>query len=370
MKPTESVEAGIVRSVKRACYAGLDSVALRTEVARRVAAVVPYGAYSFSTIDPDTGLFTHAVGEGIPESVIRAYIEVLYPEEQATRVLDRARAGETVTTSTSELFAELIHAQGVGHELNTILCSGGGLWGDLCLLRESRSAAYTEREMRFMRRIAPHVARGLRTAATLDAAGPCAPESSTDALVIRRSAPGVVVLNTRNQITLRSQTASAHLEDLADVGIATGETPYALVSALTLLHTRLRHAGGNANEAPWDAALRVRGRSGRWYTLRACLSEPDASAECSTIVTIEPVAPGEVAPILTRLYGLSPREREIVALVARGESTKGIAARLGLSPYTVQEHLGHACEKVGVRGRKALLAKLFFDAQTSPGISA
>lgn len=359
MKLSNSAEAGIVRSVKRACYAGLDSVALRTEVARRIAPVVPYGAYSFSTMDPDTGLFTHAVGEGIPEGVIRAYIEVLYPEEQAMRVLDRARIGETVTTSTSDLFTELIHAQGVGHELNTILCTGGGLWGDLCLLRDSRSAAYTEREMRFMRRIAPHVARGLRTAATLDAAGPCALSLSTDALETNRSAPGVVVLDTRNRVTLRSQTASAHLEDLADVGISTGEKPYALVSAMALLHARCR--GANASEAPGDAALRVRGRSGRWYTLRACLSEPDTSAECSTIVTIEPVAPGEVAPILTRLYGLSPREREIVALVARGESTKAVAARLGLSVYTVQDHLDNACEKIGVRGRKALLAKLFLD---------
>ena len=37
------------------------------------------------------------------------------------------------------------------------------------------------------------------------------------------------------------------------------------------------------------------------------------------------------------------------------------AAQLGVSAYTVRDHVDHACEKVGVRGRKALLAKLFFD---------
>jgi DNA-binding CsgD family transcriptional regulator len=47
--------------------------------------------------------------------------------------------------------------------------------------------------------------------------------------------------------------------------------------------------------------------------------------------------------------------------VARGYSSKEIAHRLGISPYTVQDHLDHAAEKVGVRGRRALLAKLFFD---------
>ena len=41
---------------------------------------------------------------------------------------------------------------------------------DLYLLREIRYAAYTEREMRSMRRIAPHLTRGLKVAATLDLA--------------------------------------------------------------------------------------------------------------------------------------------------------------------------------------------------------
>jgi DNA-binding CsgD family transcriptional regulator len=69
----------------------------------------------------------------------------------------------------------------------------------------------------------------------------------------------------------------------------------------------------------------------------------------------------EVAGILTRLYGFSAREREVIAAVARGEPTKFIAASLGVSPHTVTEHLERACHKLGVRGRKALIAKLFFE---------
>ena len=37
------------------------------------------------------------------------------------------------------------------------------------------------------------------------------------------------------------------------------------------------------------------------------------------------------------------------------------ASRLGISAYTVQDHVDHAFDKVGVRGRRALLAKLFLD---------
>ena len=56
-----------------------------------------------------------------------------------------------------------------------------------------------------------------------------------------------------------------------------------------------------------------------------------------------------------------PVEGEVVAAVVRGEPTKCIAASLGISPYTVAEHLDRACAKVGVRGRKALVARLFLD---------
>jgi DNA-binding CsgD family transcriptional regulator len=365
MKLSGRDETAVFRSVKRACYAGLDSVTLRTEVARRIAPAVPYGAYSFSTMDPDTGLLTHAVGEGIPEQVVRAFVEVLYPQEQAMQVLDRVRSGEIVSTSTSDSFAELIRVEGVGHEMNTILCTGGALWGDLCLLRESRSTAYAEREARFMRRIAPHIARGLKTAATLAAAGETPGTGVANPAEIIRSAPGVVVLDGKVRTILRNPNASAYLADLTDVGVPTGETPYALLSAVALLRALGRGAGTGFEDAPEDAMLRARGRSGSWYTLRASLSEPGPASESSTIVTIEPVVAGEVAPILTRLYGLSPREREVLVLAARGESTKGIASQLGLSIYTVQEHIGNACEKVGVQGRKALLAKLFFDGYAS-----
>lgn len=136
--------------------------------------------------------------------------------------------------------------------------------------------------------------------------------------------------------------------------------PYAVSSAVAQLTHR--HAAGAADESvALCGELRVHGRSGRWYTVRASLAEPDASGRSDTIVLIEVAHRAALAVLLTRLYGLTPRERELVALAAKGLSTKQMARQLGISPYTIQEHLGKACEKVGVRTRKALLAKLFFD---------
>lgn len=55
---------------------------------------------------------------------------------------------------------------------------------------------------------------------------------------------------------------------------------------------------------------------------------------------------------------LTPREREIVEMVARGLRNRAIAQRLGISEGTVKLHLHHVYEKLGVSGRVELLLRL------------
>ncbi|MFE5796861.1 AAA family ATPase [Streptomyces sp. NPDC056503] len=64
-----------------------------------------------------------------------------------------------------------------------------------------------------------------------------------------------------------------------------------------------------------------------------------------------PAAGGAPDPVLA---SLTPREREIAALVADGLTTPAIAARLYLSPRTVESHLSRVYRKTGVSTRSAL----------------
>ena len=80
-----------------------------------------------------------------------------------------------------------------------------------------------------------------------------------------------------------------------------------------------------------------------------------------TVIMIEPAGPHELAPLIAAAYGLTPRERRLTQLVARGHPTAQIAALMHLSPWTVQDHLKAVFEKVGVGSRGALVARLFFE---------
>jgi FixJ family two-component response regulator len=64
-----------------------------------------------------------------------------------------------------------------------------------------------------------------------------------------------------------------------------------------------------------------------------------------------------VANLQTHFESLTPREREILALVSSGLMNKQIAAELGLAEITVKIHRGHIMKKMGAKSLADLLRK-------------
>lgn len=58
---------------------------------------------------------------------------------------------------------------------------------------------------------------------------------------------------------------------------------------------------------------------------------------------------------ITNLLSISPAEARVLALLLEGSSNLQIAARLGLSPRTVESHISAMFEKTGCRNRSQLL---------------
>lgn len=60
--------------------------------------------------------------------------------------------------------------------------------------------------------------------------------------------------------------------------------------------------------------------------------------------------------VKTGVYGLSPRERDVLALLAHGNQTNRIAERLNISDVMVSKHFANARKKLGASTREQALA--------------
>ena len=72
-------------------------------------------------------------------------------------------------------------------------------------------------------------------------------------------------------------------------------------------------------------------------------------------------------PSPATLSALTDREREIVALVARGGSNDDIAEELAVSPLTVKTHVSRALLKLGARDRAQLVVLAYESGLVRPG---
>ncbi|MBW8770090.1 MAG: helix-turn-helix transcriptional regulator [Gemmatimonadetes bacterium] len=348
--------AAAVAGVRRACYAGHDSLSLRRAVGARLSTALQPTAWSLAATDPATGLIVHRATDGVPSTLSRDYLVTVYPGEEAMRLIDMARTRTPALVSRTPAVGELLAGAGFGHRLLAAFSVGDTLFGAGWLMRERGAPPFDDADTRLIDRVAPHVGRALRHAALVEAA--LAAPASGAAL---SDAPGVLTFDARGTALVRTAAAEAILDDLADDERNRSDVPGALGGVLAQLRWRQSRAALDT-ESSLDGALRVRGRSGRWYTLHASLTEPGPTADATTVVVLAPAPRAPTATGLTSRYGLSARESDVLLRVARGESTKELVAALGISAYTVQDYVSRASEKLGVRGRRELVARLFRDA--------
>lgn len=63
--------------------------------------------------------------------------------------------------------------------------------------------------------------------------------------------------------------------------------------------------------------------------------------------------PTALQPVALERFGLTRREAEVLAWVAQGKTNAEIGMILGTSPRTVEKHLEHIYQKLGVETRTA-----------------
>lgn len=97
------------------------------------------------------------------------------------------------------------------------------------------------------------------------------------------------------------------------------------------------------------------------------LLSPGPTARLIARVLRAPEAPAPGEPVPGALHALSVRERQVLALVARGLNNTEIAESLGLSPLTAKTHVSRIMGKLSVRDRAQLVIAAYESGLVTPG---
>jgi DNA-binding CsgD family transcriptional regulator len=332
------------------CYAGLDATSLRVETLARLRSLMSIDAAFFATVDPITMLFTSAVSEDPLIPATPRFLDNEYGPADVNRFADLALTAEPIASldhathgdrGASRRFTEIMAPLGLGDELRIVLRAGGRSWGVMCLHRAAAATGFDEHDIALLRRLAPHLAEGLRCA-QLRPSPTTAPTSPST---------GIIVLDHELQLVSINPAAERWLAEITDVDWPTSaELPLAVYTAAR----RVGQIGENDDPTRPPPQLRLRTRTGRWVLIHA--SHLHGSGRPMIAVVLEAASTAHLESVLLATHGLTPAQERVAALVLRGRSTRQITDALHISANTVQEHLKAVFDKFGVHSRRELVA--------------
>ncbi|UUW91763.1 helix-turn-helix transcriptional regulator [Pimelobacter simplex] len=352
------------KDVDVVAHAGLDLDSFLTEAVESVRRAVPWVSACVGTHDPRTLLLTSdrkfghlctvdprddefgLLEYGSPEAT--SFAELATAERPAAGV--HLQTGGDVARSMRIASYHLAH-YGHADEARVVFREGTAVWGGMGLMRGADDRPFDLAEIEFLASLAPAFARGVRVGLMARLADTDAPQDDAER---EHPGPAVVIIGAEYRINQMTATAEHRLRELArDPG---APIPVALLSGL--VGAARRYARGESTALP---RCRARTRRGRWLILQAGPLSGTGGHDGDVVITIEEARPPEIVGLVVAAFGLTPRERDVTQLVLQGVATQEIGRTLHLSAYTVQDHLKSVFDKAGVRSRRDLIARVFFD---------
>ena len=214
-----------------------------------------------------------------------------------------------------ELHADICRPLGIDYVMKLFLPSRGGVASGFVFDRGGRD--FTERDRLMLDLLRPHFI-ALCTAA-------------------------------HNRRVLAAIEANEHSPRCVVVVRGEGLVEFAGADARRLLRRYFGHGGESVLPDALQSWLQSDSR-------RVCASGASAFIGPGGRLVVQRV--GDTLLMHEEVTSLTPRERQILDLVAEGASNAEIATRLYISPGTVRIHLQRVYEKLGVRSRTAALARV------------
>jgi DNA-binding CsgD family transcriptional regulator len=232
------------------------------------------------------------------------------------------------------LYQDFFKRVGTEYQISCLVASDRPFLVGLVLNRPDRD--FTERERAVLCLASPHLIQAHSAAKTVSS---MKHELESFRAVIERLEDAIVVLWPDGTLRSCSPRAERWLRSRFGDWSPANALPPALREWVRLQQARLQNL---QPVEPFSLELENDPR----LIVRFCPSEA-----CSILILSE--EPDGLSAVALRSLGLSSRETEVLSLVAEGRSNEEVATLLTMSRRTVQKHLEHIFQKLGVDTRTA-----------------
>jgi DNA-binding CsgD family transcriptional regulator len=356
VRPTARAER-IRSQIETLSVAGLDTATFAANSFDLLSRAVPFATACFTTVDPATELATAAFKwGGLDSERDRLWAHLEYEVPDVLHLPELSRRAEPAGTIAIETEGDLSRSRrhtelldrhfSLQDELRVAFRADGATWGFACLHREQGTSFYSPAEVDFVATLSHAFAVGARAGMMVDLAHE--PELDPEG-------PAVLVIDANDEVVQATVGAQRRVSDLGGGPIGSARLPLVLD---VLVGAAREFAAGRFPTVP---RARTRTSTGQWVVAHASPLAGRDGHRGDVVVTIEEARPPEIVPLVVAAFGLTPREQDVVQLVLQGIDTNEVSRTLHLSAYTVQDHLKSIFAKAGVRSRRELIAKVFYD---------
>jgi DNA-binding CsgD family transcriptional regulator len=326
-----------------------DLTVVRARLDTLLRASIGYDVGVLSTMDPATLLWTSCFITGLDydRERERELFELEFEGGDvnhytdlagATTPIGRLHAATGGRLTRARRYVPLLEPLAVADELRAILRVRDTCWGSVTLYRQGDAVPFDERDERALADAITSIADLFRLALL---------RAALDAPATLDQPPGLLLVGNDGHVEATTEAASAWLDAIDD----RDRIPSAV---------RAVSAAAAAGDGLARASLPT--RDGRWVVLHGSPVKHEGARGTQgphTAIIIEGARPSVLSEVIAEAYALSGREREVTSLVARGRTTKQIALELGISAFTVQDHLKSVFAKTGAQSRGELVATMF-----------
>lgn len=338
--------------------ADLEDRALRRAVLDVLREVIGFDAYVWLLTDPVTEVGSAPLADVpcLPELPALVKSKYATAVNRWTRLRRDGASAALLTAATggdlaaSLVWREVLSRYGIADVASAVFADQNGCWGFLDLWRDNAAGAFDAADAAFLGDVAGPLARALRRSQARTFVEP-ATAARHDA------APVVLTLDDGLRIIGRTAASQAWL----DVLLPPGPSEQAIPASVYNVAAQLLAAEAGIDDHP--AYTRTHLADGFWLTLRAArlsfIAQQDAPAGVvpSIAVTIEEASAADRLDLFGRAFALTPRERELLSLLATGSDTRTLARQMKLSQHTVTDHLKSIFAKTGARDRVTVLSR-------------